>query len=56
MVFTEEVTVLLLLLPKTAVTLTSHLLPGMREDKVWVTSVTGTDPVVGTEPHKSWHE
>ena len=38
-VFVEEVTVLLLLLPNTAVTLTVQLLPALREVMVWVVAV-----------------
>ena len=38
-VLVEEVTVLLLLLPNTAVTLTVQLLPALREVMVWVVAV-----------------
>ena len=55
-VLVEEVTVLLLLLPNTAVTLTVQLLPALREEMVWVvappTTVSVADNVC-CESHKS---
>ena len=56
MVLVEEVTVLLLRLPNTAVTLTVQLLPGLREQIVWVVDPSPaieTVPDVDCEPHKS---
>ena len=41
-VLVEEVTVLLLLLPNTAITLTVQLLPALREVMVWVVAVPST--------------
>ena len=56
MVLVEEVTELLLTLPNTAVTLTVHLLPVVREEMVWVVappSATSCAPDVCCELHKS---
>ena len=55
-VLVEEVTVLLLLLPNTAVTLTVQLLPALREVMVWVVVVPSTvtdDDMYSSESHNS---
>ena len=55
-VLVEEVTVLLLRLPNTAVTLTVQLFPGVREEMVWVVPpplATGSVPDVDCEPHNN---
>ena len=52
-VLVEEVTVLLLLLPNTAVTLTVQLLPALREVMVWVVAVPSTDDRYSSESHNS---
>ena len=52
----EELTVLLLLLPNTAVTLTVQLLPALREVMVWVVAVPSTvlnDDMYSSESHNS---
>ena len=57
---TVEETVLLIPIPSyTATTLIVQLLPGAREEKVWVVALeTVTDPsvVVDDELHNSWQE
>ena len=56
MVLVEEVTVLLLRLPNTAVTLTVQLLPEVRGEMVRVVPpppATGSVPDVDCEPHKN---
>ena len=55
-VLLDEVTVLLLLLPNTAVTLTVQLLPALREVMVWVVAVPSTvsdDDIYSSELHNN---
>ena len=52
----DEVTVLPLLLPNTAVTLTVQLLPALREVMVWVVAVPSTvsdDDIYSSELHNN---
>ena len=55
----EEVIVVLVLLPYTAVTLTVQLLPALREVMVWVVTdplTVSDDDRYSSETHNNWQE